>query len=186
MKGTTACLCAILVLGGCVAGSRYRIESFLFDGVPAPPVAARPEPAPPPSEGKEPPLGRQPPQPERVQPIAAAGSTHKPFGERGCSKCHDSGASNKLRVEGNDLCLTCHTKILTGKPVTHVPAVAECLLCHAPHKSENRRLLQQPVPDLCLMCHSPDDVQKVHGEIGECLTCHNPHEADQDRLLDFK
>jgi predicted CXXCH cytochrome family protein len=182
----TTCLCAILVLGGCVAASRYRIASFLFDGVPSPDGAAEAGPAPPPSKGNEPAPDPQPEQPGRVQTIAAAGSTHKPFGERSCSKCHDSGASNKPRVEGNGLCLTCHTKILTGKPFTHVPAAAECQLCHAPHKSENKRLLQQPLPDLCLMCHSTDDLTKVHGEIGECLTCHNPHEADQERLLDFK
>ena len=73
-----------------------------------------------------------------------------------------------------------------GNGSSHVPALAECLLCHRPHKSENVRLLQQPLPELCLMCHDREDMLQVHGEIGECLSCHNPHESDEDRLLDFE
>ena len=192
----------LLLLGGCAAETRYRITSFLFDGVPPPagPQEAVPESPPravqPDEAGREPAGAAQEPaeagpaaspKPEQATATAvAAGSTHKPFGDRSCASCHDARASNRLRQEGNDLCFSCHKAIITGKRVVHVPALAECLLCHRPHQSENVRLLQQPLPDMCLMCHAREDMLAVHGEIGECLSCHNPHESDEDRLLEFK
>ncbi len=187
----------LLLLGGCAAETRYRIASFLFDGVPQPaeahgrqPREAQPPAAPPPAPGPEAPTVAPPAaKPEAGKPPGAAvesGSTHKPYGERSCSSCHDPAASNRLRREGNALCLGCHPAILTGKKVVHSPVSAECLLCHRPHSSENVRLLQQPLPDLCLMCHAQAEMLSVHGEIGQCLSCHNPHESDEDKLLEFK
>ena len=192
-----------LLLGACAAQTRYRIADFLFDGVPPPAGAqeALPESSPEAIPTVRPPPGEdaatagQPPAaaeeaagaaPEPTRQARAAASTHKPFAERACASCHDPGASNRLAREGNELCFGCHQGIITGKRVAHVPALAECLLCHRPHRSENVRLLQQPLPDLCLMCHDRQEMLQVHGEIGECLSCHNPHESDEDRLLDFK
>jgi predicted CXXCH cytochrome family protein len=182
-----ACGLALLI-GGCAAETRYRIASFLFDGVPPPAGTreAQPEGAAEASRQESLQPQEPPPAAPAATDLAAAVSTHKPFGERSCASCHDPGASNRLVREGNELCFGCHRGILTGKRVTHVPALAECLLCHRPHRSENVRLLQQPLPELCLMCHDRQEMLRVHGEIGECLSCHNPHESDEDRLLDFQ
>jgi predicted CXXCH cytochrome family protein len=181
-----------LLLGGCAAETRYRIADFLFDGVPPPAGAQAQEAQPESPEEAVQPEGRlpqgQPPAaaPGALKQAAVIASTHKPFGERACASCHDRGSSNRLVREGNELCFGCHRGIITGKRVAHVPALAECLLCHMPHKSENVRLLQQPLPELCLMCHDREAMLQVHGEIGDCLSCHNPHESDEDRLLDFQ
>ncbi len=187
MSRILAFLALPLLLGGCAAETRFRIASFLFDGVP-PPASAR-EAAAEAGQGMEQGPKAALPATEPVQqaaPLLVSGSTHKPFGDRSCASCHDTGTSNRLRREGNELCFTCHAAVITGKRVVHVPAQAECLLCHLPHKAENVRLLQQPLPDICLMCHAREEMVAVHGEIGECLTCHNPHESDEDRLLDFE
>lgn len=187
MRRFLACWGLALLLAGCAAETRYRIASFLFDGVPSgaqeAQAEAAPQSGPEDSEGESP-AGEPTAAPPRAAPITAA-STHQPFGQRRCASCHDPGSSNRLVREGPELCFGCHQGIITGKRVAHVPAVAECLLCHRPHQAENPRLLQQPLPDLCLMCHDRQEMLEVHGEIGECLSCHNPHESDEDRLLDF-
>jgi len=190
MSRALAFLALPLLLGGCAAETRYRIASFLFDGVP-PPAGAQEALTESPLEAVQPDeAGQEPataPVPEQaVATAVAAGSTHKPYADRKCASCHDLNASNRPRLEGNELCFSCHHGIITGKRVVHVPAQAECLLCHLPHSSENVRLLQQPLPDMCLMCHAREEMLAVHGEIGECLSCHNPHESNEDRLLDFE
>jgi predicted CXXCH cytochrome family protein len=174
-----------LLLCGCAAESRYRIASFLFDGVPPPAGSqeVKPSESQPVGEDRQP---KSEPEPEPVPVPTAGGSIHEPFRSRSCRSCHDPAASNRLVREGNDLCFTCHRQIIAGKRVSHVPALADCLICHRPHNSENLVLLQQPLPDICLMCHDEGKMIEVHGEIGECLACHNPHESDEDRLLEFE
>jgi predicted CXXCH cytochrome family protein len=184
-------LAVVLLLSSCLNEGGYRIASFFFDGVPAPGEARGVAPG-----------GEQAAEPARSEagaPAPDAGAsksspapeappvfTHGPYAKGSCASCHDVGSSNALVKEGNDLCLTCHGTILTGKQVVHVAAAADCLICHAPHKSGVERLLVKSVPDLCLDCHMRDAVEKVHGEIADCRACHNPHESDSAALLEFK
>jgi predicted CXXCH cytochrome family protein len=190
-----ALLAVVLLLSSCLNEGGYRVASFFFDGVPAPGEArgGAPGGAPGAEQGAEPArseagaqasvagASKSPPAPE-ASPVF----THSPYAKGSCASCHNVGSSNALVKEGNDLCLTCHGKILTGKQVVHVAAAADCLICHAPHKSGVERLLVKSVPDLCLDCHARDALEKVHGEIADCRACHNPHESDSATLLEFK
>ena len=176
-----------LLLSGCLDGRGYRITSFFFDGVPAPGE----------KQGGEQAAAQAGAEAKARSPDAGdAGKTtaspapavyaHSPYAKGSCGSCHDAKSSNALVKEGNDLCLTCHGTILTGKVVVHVAVMAGCLTCHDPHKSGIERLLVKSVPDLCLDCHTRDAVQEKHGEIADCRSCHNPHESGSPALLDFK
>jgi predicted CXXCH cytochrome family protein len=175
------------LLSGCLNDGGSRIASFFFDGVPAPgekhggAEAAK-------QAGTEvkvqsPEAGRAAASPAPATPAVYA---HSPYAKGMCASCHEVTSSNALVKTGNDLCLTCHTTTLTGKEIVHVAAMADCLICHDPHKSGIERLLVKSVPDLCLDCHKRDEVEEKHGEIADCRSCHNPHESDSASLLEFK
>jgi predicted CXXCH cytochrome family protein len=175
-----------MLLSGCLNDGGYRIASFFFDGVPAPgdkkagDQAAKQADAE--VKAQAPDAGKTTASPAPAAPVVYS---HGPYAKGSCRSCHDSTSSNALVKEGNDLCLTCHGTILTGKAVVHVAVMAGCLTCHDPHKSGIERLLVKSVPDLCLDCHARDAVEKQHGEIADCRSCHNPHESDSAALLDF-
>jgi predicted CXXCH cytochrome family protein len=117
---------------------------------------------------------------------------HKPISQaKSCSSCHSShfsAAKGLLPTDQKSLCLGCHDsdglksgkgyrnlsgvplqnmkKALDGKKQLHGPVVkGECSSCHAPHGSDNMRLLVKAYPadfyapykegayDLCLSCH---------------------------------
>jgi len=179
-----------LLLSGCLDGRGYRIASFFFDGVPAPgekqggeQAAAQ---AGAEAKARSPDAGDAGKTTASPAPAAPAVYAHSPYAKGSCGSCHDAKSSNALVKEGNDLCLTCHGTILTGKVVVHVAVMAGCLTCHNPHKSGIERLLVKSVPDLCLDCHARASVEEKHGEIADCRSCHNPHESDSPALLDFK
>jgi predicted CXXCH cytochrome family protein len=179
-------LAVTLLLSGCLNNGGYRVLSFFFDGVPVPGSAK--------SSGEHPTQGGgeadgQAPESTTAAPSNAAVpavSMHSPYAKGSCASCHDVSSSNARLKEGNDLCLMCHTTVLTGREVVHVVAMIDCLICHDPHTSVNAKLLVRGVPDLCLDCHTRDSVEEKHGEIAGCLSCHNPHESDMASLLDFK
>ena len=188
MSGTSAVRMVLLalpvVLAGCAHGVGYRIASFLFDGVPAP-QAEREEPA------ESAAASRLPDAPgtgasEEAAPAQPASFTHAPFARGSCGSCHDGERSNRLSREGPELCTGCHPGVLTGKPVVHGVAAADCLLCHNPHRSPVARLLSKPVVEVCLDCHVRREVEQVHGQILDCTSCHNPHESDSASLLEFR
>jgi predicted CXXCH cytochrome family protein len=174
-----------LLLCGCLEDRGYRVLRFFFDGVPAPgaekdggQVSGWTEPD---AKPAGPAADTKP-----VDPGIPLVFTHSPYAKGSCGSCHDARSSNALAREGNDLCLACHTAILTGKSVVHMPAENDCRSCHAPHSSGVQGLLLKSVPDLCLDCHAREAVEKQHGGIADCRTCHNPHESDTAALLEFR
>ena len=53
-------------------------------------------------------------------------------------------------------------------------------MCHNPHGSKNKRLLQKEISTLCIECHRLQgimDKPKVHAPLikGGCTACHDPH-----------
>lgn len=85
------------------------------------------------------------------------------------------------------LCLECHDNPVFGKH-RHMPAAdGDCIECHDPHQSEQKKLLNAPAEELCLQCHDQGDFSDtvVHGPVaaGDCAACHNPHAAEQARML---
>jgi predicted CXXCH cytochrome family protein len=190
-----AVLAAGVLLAGCAQDTAYRIASFLFDGVPAPAVSAEHPPGSAIEDGDRDADARDRPDTSSsegrqevpsVAEAAAALTVHAPYAGGACSSCHDPDNSFRLLREGSELCAGCHTRVLTGKAVVHLPAAADCLICHAPHNSPQPRLLLQPVELLCMQCHEREGLEEVHGEIADCRSCHNPHESDEASLLDFK
>jgi predicted CXXCH cytochrome family protein len=93
-------------------------------------------------------------------------TVHGPVAEGDCTKCHDPHASNHAKlVKGAapDLCMDCHDRNLKTADGEHLPesrrkfvdpeinkhmpfGAGMCAMCHAPHSSDNHRLLSAPYP----------------------------------------
>jgi len=180
--GLLLCLAA-----ACSAETRYRVLSFLFDGVPAPPgMEAPPEGR---AQERRPAFytsfdARSAAVPRPVQPVSvpeAIVSVHKPFAENKCKECHDPRMGfDTLPLTDARLCDKCHLEQRQKNGWDHGPInLGTCVPCHVPHRSTNPHLLSQPVPDLCLECHS-EDLQRREDyhdvpDVYDCLSCHDPH-----------
>lgn len=117
----------------------------------------------------------------------AGKTTHGPVGEGLCTKCHNPHASDHdgfLRAATPDLCFSCHNRTLKDAKGQRLPSPkrtfqdqamklhppfkeGECLACHLPHVSDNRRLLVENYPQsiyvnfstekyVCFMCHDDE------------------------------
>ncbi|WP_225897365.1 cytochrome c3 family protein [Desulfuromonas sp. AOP6] len=171
------------LLYGCDPGTRHRVLSTVFDGVPAPPnpddicadygdtkksTALQ-------GEGEGP---------------AVTGSNHKPYTEKRCSDCH---AQSKTENGGlihprQELCLVCHDTIISGTFVHGPVAVGDCLACHLPHSSSNLFLLRQQPEKICQSCHREERLaatmhQKVSDRSMACGDCHDPHSGQARYFL---
>jgi predicted CXXCH cytochrome family protein len=66
-------------------------------------------------------------------------------------------------------------------------AAGECLLCHNPHKTNNKSLLNKPIPELCYNCHEHEALQLVANHSDEsyahCDVCHAGHTSEGRMLL---
>ena len=119
--------------------------------------------------------------------------------KNGCLDCH-SNLDASVRPHKNNgkfphgldaaqpaLCLTCHSKLVANKKMTHAAVGMGCTGCHEPHSSKNAKLLKAAAPGLCFKCHDKEDFEGkfVHGPVksGQCLTCHQPHASDNQGLL---
>ena len=119
--------------------------------------------------------------------------------KNGCLDCH-SNLDASVRPHKNNgkfphgldaaqpaLCLTCHSKLVANKKMTHAAVGMGCTGCHEPHSSKNAKLLKAAAPALCFKCHDKEDFEGkfVHGPVksGQCLTCHQPHASDNQGLL---
>jgi predicted CXXCH cytochrome family protein len=119
---------------------------------------------------------------------------HLPVDEGKCNLCHNPHGS-KLKYQllntPNELCLTCHERIVTTTSRKGHIAMEEgdCLTCHVSHYSSSSYLLKDSDPSLCLKCHSADTEQllKVHrtslDEIDKCMSCHEPHVTEGSGML---
>ena len=165
---------AIALTVGCSAGTRHKVLSFFFDGVPPPPSAA-------PTEG-----GQATDAPSLPHSRRAGHSEHGPYAARLCQACHDQGATNAPVAPGGRLCLNCHDLKLDRTYVHGPLASGGCLVCHDPHSSPNRHLLVSDSDTFCFYCHDPKDVvrSEIHqGVQGNCTDCHDAHMSDTRYLL---
>lgn len=113
---------------------------------------------------------------------------HKPYVEKACSKCHNSEAPSKTAYAQDQSCYSCHENYTKKYEVVHGPVAGGfCTSCHAPHYSENKKLLVRTGQALCLGCHEVEMVMKneTHAEIGNksCMECHNAHGGNDRYLL---
>lgn len=144
-----------------------------------------------------------------IDSASAAQTKHPPVTqERACLNCHDPHASNhrpQLRADGLTTCLGCHDRSMNGRGGQladmkkllaenkdhHGPIRdKDCTGCHAPHGSNNFRLLGEPYPKefyaayreeafaLCFQCH---DSALTRDEKSTTLTSFR----DGDRNLHF-
>ena len=103
-----------------------------------------------------------------------------------CSDCHDPhgtfGKSNlKSTADQNNVCTKCHMETRGPFVFEHAAVRAEgCTGCHAPHGSQNARLLNVAnINALCNQCHSPVAAGTVHAmgagsaSSQPCIDCHN-------------
>jgi DmsE family decaheme c-type cytochrome len=137
--------------------------------------------------------------------------SHHPVKEGGlsCVSCHDPHSGN-LSVSGpvgptgltslvgkNEQCAKCHQNVSGPKVFEHAPVVEDCTICHNPHGSPNRRLMQLAQPMQCLQCHSlalnkhtttmPDSSRKLTGtQLRNCTNCHSAiHGSHSDPKLKY-
>ncbi len=163
-----------LICVGCSAATRRDVTSYIFDGVPAPPV---------PEEYCAAWLAARQDQTSSARRQAKAepeGSSHRPYKEKECTKCHDTSKLGGLILPRKELCLKCHDYIIKGA-YGHAPAVAgDCLVCHLPHDSVYPSLLKQKKTTICGLCHvERRTAQSLHERAAQakiaCSDCHDPH-----------
>ncbi len=213
-SGVAGVVCALaLLLGtlsGCAPEQRYRVLSFVFDGVPSP--GARPQVgAKRRRRGKRGETRKEFEQ--QMQARLAKVFQHGPFASKHCPACHATGkaASSyvipgtgrrgipkfgpKLRYAKKDLCRHCHERfrpavLAERQRYTHGPVAAgACLRCHSPHMTPNRYMIRKrPIRQICLQCHDPAEifVTPYHAEVRkerDCTDCHDPHGGNRRYFL---
>ena len=176
-------VCCLVV--SCTTVGRYRVMSFLFDGVPPPAgVTARPARIP---EGKDAATSvfveglhklREAKPPKKILPVIK--SVHKPVAEHKCKECHDEKRGVGDVQHGAALCDRCHQEQRREAGWDHGPInLGTCIPCHVPHRSTNEHLLSAPVPDLCLGCHvnatASESGPHEAATFANCTSCHDPH-----------
>lgn len=158
----------------------------------------------------------------RCHPEVKEALKHHPHppAEEDCFTCHDPHASNRphllqedmLEGDNSTLCAQCHDwEDLKPKHLSKEMEGLACTLCHNPHGSPKKHLIQatsihppfeegcdtchedgqlvEEIPDLCYMCH--DAIQEVvesasipHPALEEgCTVCHFPHASPQKFLF---
>ena len=119
-------------------------------------------------------------------------SLHEPF--KNCIPCHGNQPEKNSLSEPQliepvpKLCYSCHKDLTAKGEWPHGPvATGECLLCHEPHKADNKSLLKKPIPELCYQCHEIDTLSLVANHTDEsyarCNDCHEDHTSLSRKLL---
>lgn len=118
-----------------------------------------------------------------------ATGAHEPTRLGACDQCHlpDAGGHTfPLKLERDQLCLSCHEGF-NHKLVRHSALTSQgCLACHDPHRSDAPVLLTgATLADTCSACHPAPKGNVKHEPFatGECVACHEPHESDFAGLL---
>lgn len=120
--------------------------------------------------------------------------SHHPVreGALSCVSCHAPHESEQTSLFGkNEQCNQCHQNVRGPKVFEHAPVVEDCTICHNPHGSPNRRLMQLPQPIQCLQCHSLSASR--HGgsnlngaQLRNCVNCHSAvHGSHSDPKLKY-
>src|SRR3989338_737412 len=100
------------LLTGCSRQARDKLLLTFIDGVPG--------------HKEEKPIAKEEGKNKEVKtdtalPRTPIQFTHQPYVENQCSSCHDSKSSQRLTLQGNDLCFSCHDDFTKNKPVVHYP-----------------------------------------------------------------
>ncbi|MFQ3324431.1 MAG: putative CXXCH cytochrome family protein [Pseudomonadales bacterium] len=88
-----------------------------------------------------------------------------------CSNCHEPHSS-KLKIEGNGLCLQCHSPAEFNTPKHHKHednSGAQCVNCHMP---ERTYMVVDPRRDHSFKIPRPD-ISVTHGTPNACTQCHS-------------
>ncbi len=110
----------------------------------------------------------------------------------GCDNCHKGRYDQFLEDGKAALCLSCHEDVgdeMKKVKIEHGAMEAgECILCHNPHASNQRRLIKAPNGEECLFCHEdqvPEPGERSHGiiQLIGCEACHEPHGGDRPMFL---
>ncbi len=171
----------------CAAATRYRVLSFLFDGVPVPGEEGLTEAAPAdvpeaPDEGEEEKPGRR--RVARADPI----KLHPPYQRYECGRCHSMTNRLIASTPQEGMCKQCHEDIPGDLRYVHGPvAVNDCLFCHHHHGDRYPKQLRDEPTAICLRCHDRLDLSEGshHDEqAGEtCIDCHHAHGLDNRFFL---
>ncbi len=168
----------LAVCTGCDPEEKHRILTTFFDGVP-------------------PLYDINPTDPNFIDSSGSKTSlfwyTHKP--REDCAICHGEekertfSSEITLTAEPPELCFGCHEELRNiEKRYVHGPvAVGECLVCHDPHRTQNKHILKRPVPEICYVCHEEEWTNTIADheleKYKQCLDCHSGHDSDQRYLL---
>lgn len=111
---------------------------------------------------------------------------HAPVKEN-CRKCHlhHDGKLPKL-LKSETICIDCHGTMINGKNIHSPVESKDCMGCHTPHTSNEKKLLKEPMPKLCFSCHDKGPFTKkvIHKPVkAECNLCHAPHSSGAEKLL---
>jgi predicted CXXCH cytochrome family protein len=178
---------AVGLLNGCDPLTRHQITSTIFDGVPSMPPAEqycmdfhqRAL-----SEEREAEQRRN--QPKET----GSASVHPPYAEKRCNGCHDKNTESGFVAPRRELCFVCHKDFMKKYANFHGPAaVGDCLSCHLPHNSPNRKLLKAPRLEICNTCHIERRLAfGLHSTVKSrriaCVDCHNPHGGNARYFLE--
>lgn len=178
---TAAVLAAAIGSACATPEQKYRLLSFLFDGVPqlqsseSLKAAAGPDGV---VIAEAIPWRRN-----SVQWVV-----HDPYDGEDCGECHASELSNELVLPQQELCWSCHDQEDFGGEVLHGPVAAgRCDGCHNPHRTRFESLLVVEPGVLCDQCHDQSTFPSVgehRTEQGDdCIECHDPHASDRDFML---
>lgn len=187
MRTATRCVASILVVAclslACSEGSRYRVLTFFFDGVPEPGQVPTPGYAVSGTAGG----GGGEQAGEDQAPIVVLRVSHPPYRDNRCGACHDSRSGRIPIGPAEGLCLGCHPSVPGAVKFVHGPvATRDCLFCHHPHASAHAALLLTDSTSTCLRCHDQDDLGEGphHADLTEqtCVECHGAHGGD-DRFF---
>ena len=191
-------LVACVLLASCSLERRYRVLSFLFDGVPDPNAPVRVEALPAPRVDFT-----KLTNAERAEYLANKIEAptvyfHEPVEKRECASCHVFEKQDESRpgwmagmptliVPIEELCARCHEPP-EAKYVHGPVATRRCDFCHEPHQSTFPHLLRaETVDKVCLSCHLGETfvTQAEHADLGDtgCTTCHDPHSSDRKYFL---
>ncbi len=117
-----------------------------------------------------------------------------------CTECHNQHGgflTRQLRSTAaqEQICGKCHMETHGPFVFEHAPQKTEgCMACHAPHGSQNPRLLKRAqVNQLCLECHTRSSLSAARGTPGfhtqeqmfqACTLCHvRIHGSNQSEMF---
>ncbi|HBG06623.1 MAG: cytochrome C [Geobacteraceae bacterium GWC2_58_44] len=171
-------MCIAVALWGCDPLTRHKVTSTIFDGVPSLPPADQYC-----QDYHERALLEEKQlasKKKTTAEIVESGSSHPPYKEKRCDKCHDKSKESGLIKPRDELCFVCHPKIIDNYYIHGPASVGSCLECHEPHSSGQKSLLKAERGKLCIVCHKEARIAtSMHDKVTSsglfCMDCHNPH-----------